>query len=60
MMTIQYGQKDLSAYRGNLSESNNTTSRPSRASAEAAYEPAGPPPITRAVVFSGIDMMEIF
>jgi hypothetical protein len=42
------------AYRGNLSASKMTVSMPSLAKAEAAYEPAGPPPTTRTVHFSGM------
>lgn len=33
---------------------------PSRANAEAAYEPAGPPPTTRTLVYSGIDIVLCF
>nr|POF02483.1 hypothetical protein CFP56_58114 [Quercus suber] len=35
-----------SPYLGNVSASRSTTSTPSRASTEEAYDPAGPPPIT--------------
>jgi hypothetical protein len=41
-------------YRGNLSASRTTTSIPSRASADAAKDPPGPPPATRTVVLSGM------
>ena len=41
---------------GNLSASNTTHLTPSRANTEAVYEPPGPPPITRTVACSGIDM----
>ena len=43
-------------YLGKTSASNTTVSIPSRASEQAAYEPAGPPPITSTEVFSGIDI----
>ena len=39
--------KEMTTNRGNLSASKTVTSMPSRASAEAAYEPAGPPPMIR-------------
>lgn len=44
-------------YLGNSSASRRTVSMPSRARAEAQYDPAGPPPMMRTVVFCGIDMM---
>lgn len=47
----------LATYLGNLSASRTTVSIPSRAKAAAAYEPAGPPPITNTVQLSGIAMM---
>ena len=43
-------------YLGKTSASRRTTSTPSRTNAEAAYDPAGPPPTTRAVQDAGIDM----
>lgn len=41
---------------GNLSASSRTVSIPSRAKAAAAYEPAGPPPITSTVQLCGTVM----
>lgn len=41
---------------GNLSASKTTVSMPSRPRQEAAYEPAGPPPITSTEVWVGIDI----
>jgi hypothetical protein len=46
-----------SKYLGKISDSNTTTSSPSWASAEAAYEPPGPPPTTRTLHACGIDMI---
>lgn len=48
---------ETSTNLGNLSASKTTQLTPSRASAEAVYEPPGPPPMIRTVVSWGIDMM---
>ena len=44
---------------GNTSASSTTVSMPSRASAEAVYEPPGPPPTTSVVHLVGIEFMFI-
>ena len=44
-------------YLGKTSASNTTVLIPSRASVQAVYEPAGPPPITSTEVSCGIDMV---
>lgn len=49
----EVGSTDL----GNLSASKTTVSMPSRARQEAAYEPAGPPPITSTEVRVGTDIL---
>lgn len=46
-----------STHLGNLSASKTTQLTPSRTSAEAVYEPPGPPPITKTVVSSGTDIV---
>ena len=51
------GERFWLTYLGKISASNSTVLIPSRANAQAAYEPAGPPPATRTVVSSGIDMV---
>ena len=43
--------KFILTYLGKISASNTTVLIPSRASVQAAYEPAGPPPITSTEVF---------
>lgn len=56
---IIQGNKDrsqASTHLGNLSASNTTQLTPSRTSAEAVYEPPGPPPITNTVVSWGMDI----
>ena len=50
------GWESSLTYLGKISASNSTVSTPSRASVQAVYEPAGPPPMTKTEVFSGIDM----
>ena len=50
------GRESSLTYLGKISASNSTVSTPSRASVQAVYEPAGPPPITKTEVFCGIDM----
>ena len=52
-----YEREFNSTYLGKMSASNTTVSIPSRASEQAAYEPAGPPPITSTEVFCGIYMV---
>jgi len=47
----------VGTYRGCLSASSSTTSTPSLAKADAAYEPAGPPPATRTVQDLGTDIV---
>jgi hypothetical protein len=47
----------MPTYLGKISASNTTVLMPSRASAAAEYEPAGPPPTTRTVHSSGIDIV---
>lgn len=46
----------LNTYRGNFSASRTTVLMPSRAKTEAAYEPAGPPPMTSTVHLCGISI----
>lgn len=48
---------DTGTNLGNFAASRRTVSMPSRASAVAAYEPPGPPPITRTVQLFCMDMM---
>lgn len=47
------------SYLGKTSASSNTTSTDSRASTEAAYEPAGPPPMTSTEHRVGTDILAI-
>lgn len=44
-------------YRGKFSASSRTTLIPSRARADAEYDPAGPPPMTKTDVSSGMDIL---
>lgn len=44
-------------YLGNFSASSNTVSIPSRASTAAVYDPPGPPPTTKTVHCSGMDIL---
>ena len=53
-------KKFILTYLGKISASNTTVLIPSRASVQAAYEPAGPPPITSTEVFWGIAMVSCF
>ena len=53
------GRVIRSAYLGNLSASKTTQLTPSRASAEAVYDPPGPPPTTNTVVSVGIDIVSV-
>lgn len=53
----RYVRERKHIYRGNLSASNTATSTPSRARHDAAYEPPGPPPMTRTATLSGCSMV---
>jgi hypothetical protein len=57
IMSIVDVQKLMFPYRGNFSASRSTVSIPSLAKAAAAYDPAGPPPITRTVHRLGMETM---
>ncbi len=52
-----YERKFNLTYLGKIFASNTTVLIPSRASTQAAYEPAGPPPITNTEVVCGIYMV---
>ena len=58
---ISFGEGRVirSAYLGNLSASKTTQLTPSLASAEAVYDPPGPPPTTNTVVSVGIDIVSV-